>query len=313
MTLAIGIDLGGTKILAGVVDETGKMLEQIRVETHVSEGAAGVQNQLVDLVATLKANHQARSIGIGIAGQINPADGEVVFAPNLKWNHVPLQKNMTERTGLPTYVVNDVKAASWGEFRFGAGQGCQEMVCIFVGTGIGGGIISKGELLSGYTNTAGEVGHMIIDWKGPKCTCGSRGCFEAYAGGWAIAKRAQEKVAASPALGKTMLQMARGDPAAINGKIVAAAAQAGDKLATRLVDDIVSAMTAGCVSIVNALNPQRLVIGGGVITGMPFLIDRINPEIRKKALSAAVQKLEILKAFLADAGVLGAADLSLKR
>jgi glucokinase len=132
--------------------------------------------------------------GSGSAGQIDPEHGMVRFAPNLGWHNVPFQSDLAGALGLPVVVTNDVRAATWGEWLHGAGKGCNDLVCLFIGTGIGGGVVSGGKMLSGCSNTAGEVGHMIINLHGPPCSCGSRGCFEALAGGWAIARQAREAV-----------------------------------------------------------------------------------------------------------------------
>jgi glucokinase len=213
---------------------------------------------------------------------------------------------------LPVVVTNDVRAAAWGEWLHGAGQGCDDLVCLFVGTGIGGGVVSGGRMLAGCSNAAGELGHITVDLHGPQCHCGNQGCLEALAGGWAIARRAQEAIAADPAAGTSLVQMAGGQQKAVTAKIVAQAFHAGDPLAQELVDEVAQALIAGAVGLVNAFNPCRLILGGGVIEGLPELVDRIDQGVCERALEAASAPLQVLPAQLKnDAGVVGAAALAM--
>ena len=188
---AIGIDLGGTKIALGTVDGEGRVIRMLRYETDALGGPDAVIARIAKGVAQLKdgTEYSISGLGIGVAGQIDPVTGGVRYAPNLDWHDVPLRADLERLTDLRVAVVNDVRAAMWGEWLFGAGRGSRDLVCVFVGTGIGGGIISNGRVLEGCSNTAGEIGHMTIELDGPLCHCGNRGCFEAVAGGWAIAKK----------------------------------------------------------------------------------------------------------------------------
>ena len=210
----------------------------------------------------------------------------VRFAPNLKWREVALGDRLHQALDLPVVVANDVRAATWGEWLHGAGQGAEDLICLFIGTGIGGGVVSGGRMLSGCSNTAGELGHITVDMNGPRCTCGNRGCLEALAGGWAIARRAREAIQADPAAGKALLQAAGlKEPVAleaIDTKVVAAAARAQDPMARLLVDEVARALIAGTVGLVNAFNPCRLILGGGVMQGLPELLDRIATGIRTR-------------------------------
>jgi glucokinase len=202
----------------------------------------------------------------------------------------------------------------WGEWLHGAGQGCDDLICLFVGTGVGGGIVSGGHMLSGCSNTAGELGHIPVDLNGPDCHCGNHGCLEAHAGGWAIARRAREAIARDPEAGARLLQMAGGQPDDVTARIVAQAAHQGDPLAQKLVDEVAEALIAGAVGLVNAFNPCRLILGGGVMEGLPELLDRIDQGLRQRALAAARDPLRVLPAQLHnDAGVVGAAALALRR
>jgi glucokinase len=307
---AIGIDLGGTKVEVAQVDAAGRLRERLRRPTRVKDGPEAVREEIVAAVQNLRDKEASppAGVGVGLAGQVDPEHGIVRFAPNLGWHDVPFQTDLANALSLPVVVMNDVRAATWGEWLHGAGQECNDLICLFVGTGIGGGVVSGGQMLSGCNNTAGEVGHMTIDLHGPPCTCGSRGCFEALAGGWAIAREAREAVSADPSLGASLLKIAGGEQEAITAEIVSMAARAGDPLAKRLIDRVGQALIAGCVSVVNVFNPCRLILGGGVIEGFPEFVERINRGVRLQALSAATQSLTILPAQLKnDSGVVGAA------
>ncbi len=312
-TWAVGVDLGGTKIEVARVDSAGRLHQRLRRPTNVKEGPEAVKREIVDLVRELQkvADSAPIGVGIGLAGQIDPDEGVVIFAPNLYWHNVPFQADLKRALELPVAITNDVRAVAWGEWLHGAGEGCNDLVCLFVGTGIGGGIVSGGRMLTGCSNTAGELGHITIDLNGPPCTCGQRGCLEALAGGWAIEKIAQEAVALEPSSGAVLMELAGGTPGGITAKTVAEGVHAGDLLSLRLIERAAQALIAGCTSIVNAFNPCRLILGGGVIEGLPQLVGQIDQGMRKRALPAATKSLQILPAKLgSDAGVVGAATLA---
>ena len=319
-TWAIGVDLGGTKVEVAVVDAGGKILQRLKQPTHVETGPDRIMAAIAGMVRQLQdrgPQTPPAGVGVGIAGQINASTGVVRFAPNLNWREVPFRDRLQTALTLPVVVTNDVRAATWGEWRHGAGQGAQDLICLFIGTGIGGGVVSGGRMLEGCTNTAGELGHITTDLNGPPCTCGHRGCLEALAGGWAIARRAREAIRDDPAAGQAFLQAAGlKEPVApedVNAAVVAAAAQAHDPLARLLVDEVARALIAGTVSLVNAFNPCRLILGGGVIQGLPELTGRIEAGIRHSALNSATENLEVLPARLkGDAGVVGAATLAIQ-
>jgi glucokinase len=310
----IGVDLGGTKIEVAGVDASGRVLSRRRLVTKAVEGPAVIESEIISAVRELLeiADSRPLGIGIGVAGQIDPVSGVVRFAPNLNWRDVPLQAGLSRELELPVIITNDVRAATWGEWFHGAGQGCDDLVCLFVGTGIGGGIVSGGKMLTGCSNTAGELGHIVVDLHGPHCHCGNCGCMEALAGGWAIARQAREAVEADPAGGALMLRKVQGRLEGITAKIVAEAALEGDPLARCLVDEVAQALIAGAVSLVNAFNPCRLILGGGVIEGLPGLVVRIARGIHQQALAAAGASLQVLPSQLRnDAGVIGAAMLAM--
>jgi glucokinase len=312
---AVGVDLGGTKVEVARIDSGGRMRQRFRRPTNVDAGPEGIKKEIIDLALRLQdlAGCPPVGVGVGLAGQIDPRDGTVIFAPNLTWHNVPFQSEMKEALGWPVVIVNDVRAAAWGEWLFGAGKDCGDLVCLFVGTGIGGGIVSGGRMLTGCSNTAGELGHITVDIHGPPCTCGQKGCLEAVAGGWAIEKMAREAVALEPPAGALLMRLAGGRAGNITAKTVSEGARAGDRLSLRLVEQVSQNLIGGAVSIVNAFNPCRLILGGGVIEGLPQLVDQIDEGVRRRALPAATQSLQVVRAKLgSDAGVVGAATLALK-
>ncbi len=307
-----GVDLGGTKIEIGIVDERGKIIAQTRLSTLVEEGPQGIENQIFDTVIALEkeASIMLSGVGIGVPGQVDPQTESVLFAPNLNWHHVPLKKGLEERLKLPVFVVNDVRAITVGEWLYGAGVGCSDLLCVFIGTGIGSGVVSNGQLMTGYANVLGEVGHITIDYNGPFCTCGKQGCFEAIAGGWGIARGARAAIAQEGPGGRGdyMLALAGGRLEKVNGKVVIDAYYAKDALAIEIMELVEKGMIAGLASLVNVFNPARLILGGGVLDALPHWMASLEAGIRQSALKASVESLEIAKGRLKkNAGVVGGA------
>ena len=190
MTLTIGVDVGGTKIAAGVVDELGALLATTRRETPATDPEM-IEAQIQDAVTELRADHDVAAVGVAAAGFVNAVTGMVLFAPNLAWRDEPLGADLRVRLGLPVTVENDANAAAWGEFRFGAASHVQDMVLLTVGTGLGGGIVSEGRLLRGAGGLGAEVGHVRVVPDGIRCGCGNRGCWEQYASGSALEREAR--------------------------------------------------------------------------------------------------------------------------
>ena len=312
---AIGVDLGGTKVEVAILNAQGQLVDRLRIPTQSSRGPDEIIRKITDTIEQLSAQNPGISssvVGIGVAGQVEKKTGNIIYAPNLEWRDINLQDQLVNRLHKPVFVCNDVKAATWGEWLYGAGEGCDNLVCIFVGTGIGGAIVSKGKMLEGCNNTAGEIGHMTIQMHGPVCHCGNKGCFEALAGGWAITRDAQLAVQKNKKSGRMLLEIAEGNIDAITGKTVAIAAQKRDPLASSLIDNVADALIAGITSVVNMLGPCRIILGGGVIEGTPLLVERIEAGVKKNALKAATISISILPAKLRnDSGVIGAAAFAL--
>lgn len=308
---AVGIDLGGTKIEIAVVNEVGDLLERI----HLATGPAGEpERTLRDLIACLGEKFQAAraalpiSVGVGVAGQVNPGTGVVQFAPNLRWRNVALREPLERALAIPVKIMNDVHAAAYGEWRYGAGRDCDDLICLFIGTGIGGGVIAGGRFLLGHSGSAGELGHVTVDLAGPICTCGNRGCLEAFAGGWAIANHARQRLKAEPAAGGWLRRLCNGDLGAITAETVGEACRHGDALALSLMQGAGRALGAGIAGMINGFNPARVILGGGVLEGMPDLLPLAEREARARALKAPLRDLSIVKVALgSSAGAIGAA------
>jgi glucokinase len=306
-TITLGIDLGGTKMLAALIGRDGVFLEESRIPTNVDNGSEGIINDITGVVRKMGEAYKGEvmSLGIGVAGQVT-REGVVLAAPNLPFENEPLQKRLEEELNIPVAVTNDVRAAAYGEWKYGAGQGVDDLVVLFVGTGVGGGVVSGGQLLKGCSNSAGELGHITLVADGRRCRCPNYGCIEAYAGGWAIAERAQEAVTEHPAGGKMLRDLAEGVED-ISAETVSKADKQGDQLARDLVVETGDYLGAGAVGIVNAFNPCLFILGGGVIEGMPTLISIVEEHIQRRALKPN-QRVKVVKASLGSyAGIIGAA------
>jgi glucokinase len=309
---AMGIDLGGTKVEIAEVDREGNLGRSKRVPTEAFRGPAEVKKKLAEDIKNFikQAGSPPLGIGIGVAGVVDPRRGVVRLGPNLGWTDVPIKEELERAVNLPVVVGNDVRSATRGEWLFGAGKGCDDFICIFVGTGIGGGIVSGGRLLSGVNYTAGEIGHMMVEVDGPLCACGNRGCWEALASGTALAAQARDLIRRDPSKAQDLLELAEGKADAVTAAVVAQAYKQGSRAAGILVDNLVLNLIAGIVTLVNVLNPARCLLGGGVMEGFPDSLGRIREGVRKRALVPAVEKLEILPARLGSkAPVMGAASL----
>jgi len=309
--LTVGVDIGGTKINVGLMDPEGRLL----FVQHSQFDASKEPERIIDDISAgievcfSKTGQKAEALGVGVAGQVD-MKGVVRGSQNLGWHNVPLKKMLDKHFGLPTAVINDVNAATFGEWQFGAGKGVKDLAVLFVGTGVGGGIITDGKLMSGCNNSGGELGHITIVSDGRKCHCPGKGCLEAYVGGWAIAERAQEKIRALSMEGKRLLTLA-GKIQQVTAVTVSQAYKEGDLLARLVVEETGRFLAAGVVSIVNAFNPCLVVLGGGVVEGIPDLVPMVNEITQNNALEANVEKLKIVKAALGgNAGVIGAATLA---
>lgn len=310
----VGIDLGGTKIAAGLLDGAGTVVAERRKPSNPTGGGDGVVAEIEQMVGELRAAGPIAAIGVGVAGQVDNAAGIVRHAPNLRWWDFPLGDRLSSALSVPVFLLNDVQAATHGEWLHGSGKGASAMVCLWIGTGVGGGIVTEGKLYQGATGSAGELGHVTIDFNGPVCRCGNRGCLEAYVGGWAIARRAFDAVAARREAANTILEIARGDARTITASVVAAAAHRRDPLANALVDEIAAALGAAATGIVNGYNPEILILGGGVVEALPELVPMVQDRIAMWALPVASSHLRVMGSALGQhAGTIGAAAWARRR
>jgi glucokinase len=315
VSLTIGVDIGGTKVLGGVVDPSGTVVETSRRSTPANDVAA-TRDTIIEVVRELAGKHQVEAVGIGAAGWIDASRSTVLFAPNLAWRNEPLREYVSSAVGIPVVVENDANAAAWAEFRYGAAEDADDSMVMFtVGTGIGGGIVLGGQILRGAHGMAAESGHMLAVPEGHLCGCGRMGCLEQYASGNALVRFAREGALTAPEAAKLLLEKAGGGVGAITGVMVTEAAQEGDAVAVDAFEQIAYWLAQGCADIAQLLDPQVIVIGGGVIEAGDLLMG----PLRREYLNALTQrgKLPVADVRHAEmgnkAGVIGAADLARER
>jgi glucokinase len=309
--LTIGVDIGGTKVAAGVVDLNGKILATTRRDTPADDPhqTAGV---IADAIRELAADHEVVGVGLGAAGFVDADRSTVMFAPNLAWREEPLRAAIEASVGLPVVVENDANAAAWAEARFGAGRGEDYVVVITVGTGIGGGVVVDGNLVRGRFGVAAEIGHINIVPDGRRCGCGLQGCWEQYASGRALVQEAYELANASPAMAKDLLVLADGRADLITGPMVTRAAKAGDVAALQCFDEIGRWLGRGMAQLAAILDPGLFVIGGGVSSAGDILLEPTLQAYRKHLTARGYRpQADIRVAEMGgEAGIVGAADLA---
>lgn len=313
---AIGIDIGGTKVAAGLVDVDGRVLQRARRETpHRSQSPQVVEDTIAEVIEELRGHREAIAVGIGAAGFVDAARASVLFAPHLSWRHEPLRNAMRRRVGLPVVVENDANAALWAECRFGAGQSEPCVVGVNLGTGIGGGVLLDGQLYRGRFGVAGEFGHLQVVPGGHRCECGNRGCWEQYASGNALVREARELAAARSPVAHQLLALVDGDASRITGPLVTQAATAGDPAASELFDDVGRWLGVGLANLAAAFDPGLFIIGGGVSEAGELLLSPAREAYRRHLTGRGFRpEARIVRAELGnDAGLIGAADLARDR
>lgn len=296
MKTALGIDVGGTKIRAGLIDEEGTVRKIIETKTDSSQGRERVVRQMLSLVESFP-KEELSGIGIGTAGQVG-LNGSILSATETisGWAGIHLQEIMRDETGLPVRVVNDVQAMALGELYFGGGKGLQDFLCLALGTGVGGAIVADGRLYRGASGAAGEMGHLTLHPQGRKCPCGRRGCLEAYVSGTALANRYLEKTGTSK---KTSAII--GDSLSENG--------IDSWLMTEFLDDLIM----GIVSLTTIFNPQKMILGGGLAEGLSSFLTEIAERVRQELSPASALPFSLSISELGgSAMILGAASLILK-
>jgi glucokinase len=307
---SIGIDIGGTKIAGALVDESGQIVNELRVPTPVEDPAALV-DAVVGVIRALGADHVVLGAGVAMAGFIDAAQSAVIYGTNFGWKNYPLKAELEAKLDIPVIIENDANAAAWAEYRFGAGKGFQHMVMLTLGTGVGGAVIVDGRMLRGGFGVAGELGHMRVVPNGVECGCGQRGCIESYASGTALVRTARELVASGDPLGARLGELAE-QAGELTGVQVYEAILEGDAGARKLLADVGSWTGQAIASLSAILDPQIVVIGGGVSAAGELLLGSIRDAYRKHMPAAGFRpELKIVTAeFVNDAGVVGAADLA---
>jgi len=314
--LAIGIDIGGTKVAGGIVDETGAITHRTRRDTpHRSTSPSVVENTIVESVEELLRQvdpDDVVAVGIGAAGFVAEDRATVVFAPHLSWRNEPLRAALSQRIHLPITVDNDANAAAWAEACFGAARGESHVVVITLGTGIGGALIIDGHVERGRHGIAGEFGHMQIMPGGIRCECGNRGCWEQYASGNALVREARAMIEAGSPVVADLLARLGGDAAALTGPFITEAAREGDPTARELLADIGEWLGIGLANLASAFDPGLFVIGGGVSAADEMLIGPAREAFRRQLPGRGYRpEARIVRAVLgSDAGLIGAAELA---
>jgi glucokinase len=314
----LGIDLGGTKIETAVFDEGGSIIGRSRGKTEAHLGSEAVLERIVRIGAEAIQNAGIDSgsllaIGVGSPGPLDPDTGYIVETANLDFRNFPLGPRLSETFGRPAFVENDVNAGTYGEFKAGAARGASSVLGVFVGTGIGGGLIIDGELYQGFCKNAAEVGHIIVKAGGPRCGCGRRGCLEALASRTAMTRRIRKQVKLGE---KTLITKLVGKRfTEVPSKALKQAYEAGDDLVVEVVRDAAWYAGLGIGSLVNVLNPEVIVLGGGVIEALgDEIIGGIESSIRATAFEYSMRGVRVVRASLGDdAGITGAAILARER
>jgi len=309
----VGVDIGGTKVLAGVVDRHGHVLARVRQDTpgRSSEPAA-VEATIVDVVRRLADAHPVAAVGVGAAGFVDAARSSVLFSPHLSWRNEPLRETLLSRLRMPVIVENDANAAAWAEYRFGAGRTYRQALCITMGTGIGGALLVDGKVFRGGQGMAGEFGHMQVVPEGHRCECGNRGCWEQYSSGNALVREARELVAARSRVAHRLRALSGDDAAALTGPMVTEAARAGDPAAVELFTEVGRWLGVGLANLTAALDPDCVIVGGGVSEAGELLLAPARETLGRSLTGRGFRREpRVVRAHLGpDAGFVGAADLA---
>lgn len=310
---SVGIDLGGTKILTALVDrQTGEVIGHVKKKTKKDKGPKNIIKKMIEGIEELleesgKGLDEISSIGVGAAGQNDRENGILIAAPNLDCYDLNIRKLLNEHFSIPVFLGNDVEIAAIGEMKFGAAKGYDDLVCIFVGTGVGSSVIKEGKIITGATGTAGEIGHMIVDLNGRQCACGAHGCLEAYASRSAIERRiegALKKGRQSCIL--DYLETGK----SITSSMIQKSIERDDELVLQCVTEASEYLSGGIASIINFINPKLVVLGGGLIDAVDFFYQKTIKKAKAKSLPVPAAKIEFRKAELGDfSGVIGAAFL----
>ncbi len=310
----VGVDLGGTKIYTALAGSGGRILSEIKVPTGAAEGEEAVIGRIAETVRSVlesAAVVKPEALGIGSPGPLDHEAGVVYNSPNLGWREVPLKKKLEGILGVPVLVDNDANLAALGEYLFGAGRGSRNMVYVTVSTGVGGGLVLEGRIFRGSGGGAGELGHMVLEPGGPLCGCGRRGCLEALASGTAMAARAREL--AAKGRGRAILGEAGGSAGEITALSVSRAAAAGDAEAVGIISTAGAYLGMGLANVVNLINPDRLVLGGGALEAGGLLWQAMERELAARVLKPSLEQATVVRAGLGGrSGLMGAVAMALE-
>lgn len=305
----IGVDLGGTKVLCALIEEkTQKIVFEVKKKTKKEKGNKKVLKKLIEALDELFENinvdkNEIKTIGIAIAGQVDRENGVLLNSCNLECSNLEIKKFIEEKYGIKVFLANDVEAASIAEITYGAAKGYNDILCIFVGTGIGSCIVINGKIHRGKTRTAGEIGHTIINSNGRNCACGSVGCLEAYASRSAIENRIKSSIKSGAK--SVISDIIKSDN--ISTKHIKYSLDAKDELVQRCVNEAVEYLSDGISNVINFLNPELIVLGGGLIQGIDEIYSKVVHLSKRKALSVPASQTEFKKAYFEDySGVIGA-------
>jgi glucokinase len=317
-TLVLGVDVGGTKVAAGLVNSQGQIVAKTRVPMKATGSAAQAMDcvhQAIEKALAITSHGKVSAIGLSSPGPLDPHTGIVLHTPNLPcWINFALREEVEQRYGLPVRLDNDANAAGLAEATWGAGAGHSSVFYVTVGTGVGTAIILDGKVLYGRTGTAAEGGHMTIDFRAPvRCGCGKRGCLESMASGPAMASRAQEQVAKDGASGAALLALADGEIESITAELVVKASRSGDPLARKVLQETIDLLTIWLGNVVDLLEPEVIVIGGGLGSQITEWYDGIRSALPRWSINTRASEIPILAAkYGADAGIAGSAALWLR-
>lgn len=314
-TLLIGVDLGGTNMRMGMVTSDGRMVHRLILPTRVTLGLDKVVERIIKAIQevinqTIVPGNQIKGIGIGSPGTIDIQSGIIISSPNFpKWKQVPLKHMIEEKLSIPTFMDNDANAFAFGEKWVGAGKEVQSLVCLTLGTGVGGGIILNGRIWHGADGMAAEIGHMTVLPDGLKCNCGNYGCLESYASASSIVRRVCNAIQSGKLT--MVLDYAKGNLENITSDLVYQAALKGDELAIHIMNETATFLGIGIANLINLLNPEMIVVGGGLTNAWDIIYPVTLKEVQKRALSEMAKRVKIVRASLGDnSGIIGAAGIA---
>lgn len=309
---SIGVDLGGTKILAGLVEKaSGKVISEVKNKTKKEKGNKKIGEKILEtldelLKTSAVSNHEISSIGLGLAGQVDREKGILINGANLECKDFHAKELIEEKYDIPVFCGNDVEVAAIGELNYGAGQGFKDIVCIFVGTGIGSSIIKDGKIHHGASGSAGEIGHIIVDLNGRACSCGGNGCLEAYASRSAI----ESRILGAVKKGRSSIITELANSSSISSKHIKKSLDARDEVVMQYVNEAIEYLSGGIASVMNFYNPELVILGGGLIQSIDEIYLNTIKKARAKALPVPSAVTKFKKAELGDySGVIGASML----